>query len=286
MIISPVQAGIRFVLILCILSKTMHLNGQEVCCDTTSCHAISLQEMYDVCRNNPNTTLSAISRTKHNIITFRADLFHRLDKSFFHKSTEYFTTMKSAFFVEAGYTYFFRPNPSGWGLHGEWNGGYVPTNTHNKNPEMTNTFLAGPEYLRSLPNGHRYIFRLMIGRSAENIPVQFSFEWELPRLFGVKGLSYGGLFDLWTSEFHFTDKEDISYKSNSLSFRMEHMVWYSLNRLFGGTASDSFHGQKGAGIFVKLRVNCNHPGGWHYGEDYGLNYGPNITPCIGLGWNF
>lgn len=41
-------------------------------------------------------------------------------------------------------------------------------------------------------------------------------------------------------------------------------------------------GREGLGVFFKMPVNFNHPGGWHYGGGFQDNYGPNITYCLVL----
>ena len=45
-------------------------------------------------------------------------------------------------------------------------------------------------------------------------------------------------------------------------------------------------GREGLGVFFKLPITYYNPGGWNYGDTYYRNGYFNLTPCLGLRWDF
>ena len=131
-----------------------------------------------------------------------------------------------------------------------------------------------------------YHFRLLYRYSSNiGVPIFFSFDWDIPRLFGIKGLSFCGYLDIWGDEYYYGG-EDGGAKGQLGSLRLEPQVWYNLSHLWSSQGKGHYMGREGLGVFFKLPINYYNPGGWHYGDTYYRNGYLNATPCLGLRWDF
>lgn len=145
-----------------------------------------IQEMYDVNRGHLTTTLEYFDIDPWGYTFLFTDIYHA---GLFGPAPSHPTE----FYTEIGHT--FCPKFSGaWGglgLHGEWNGGNY----------AANCWLIGPEYqIASGEGSSTFTFQAMykhICNGERNRPVQFTFVWDLPCLFGVKGLHFCGFLDVW-----------------------------------------------------------------------------------------
>ncbi len=236
---------------------------------------VTLEEMYDINRRHCVTTVNALYRTPRHAAMLHADIYH-----------PFAPNRGLSMLAKAGYTFHFKPRLGGWGIHAGYEGGHYISAPGNPNPWVWNAYMVGFEYERFRHNGHLYHFRLLY-RYTEHfeLPFQFSFDWDIPRLFGVKGLSFSGVLDLWGDGYFFSDGWT-SFKGVLGSMRFEPQVWYNLSRLWSSRGCGRYMGREGLGVFFKMPVNFNHPGGWHYGSGFYNNYGLNITYCLGLRWDF
>lgn len=192
-------------------------------------------------------------------------------------------------YSKVGYTYFAKPKMGGWGLYVGWDGGRYPPERWGN---VWNYYLFGAEYELFRPSGRLYHFRLMncIYDGGYGFfpggwfPAMFSFDWDVPRLFGVKGLSFCGKFDLWYGEFVWVLDDDPyqDYLGFGLPFRLEPQLWYNIGALLGGHNGNTLFDREGLGVFLKLRINYNNPGGWHSGGTYEKNANLNLTYCLGV----
>ena len=236
---------------------------------------MNVQEMYDFNRGHCVTTVNALYRTPRHAAMLHADIYH-----------PFAPDRGLSMLAKAGYTFHFKPRLGGWGIHAGYEGGHYISAPGNPNPWVWNAYMVGFEYERFRPNGHLYHFRLLY-RYTEHfeLPFQFSFDWDIPRLFGVKGLSFSGVLDLWGDGYFFSDGWT-SFKGVLGSMRLEPQVWYNLSRLWSSRGCGRYMGREGLGVFFKMPVNFNHPGGWPYGGGFHNNYDFNITYCLGLRWDF
>ena len=232
---------------------------------------LTIQEMYDINRGHFVTTLEGLYRAPRHAVSFRMDSYHPFDRN-----------REVGILAVAGYTFHFKPRLGGWGIHAGWEGGQFG----HYRKDVWNAGKIGVEYERFRPNGHLYHFRLLFRYSSlPAVPFQFSFDWDIPRLFGVKGLSFCGYLDIWGDEYYFAG-EDGGAKGMIGSIRLEPQVWYNLSHRWSSRGVGHYMGREGLGVFFKLPINYYNPGGWHYGSTYYRNGYPNLTPCFGLRWDF
>ncbi|MBQ6683908.1 MAG: hypothetical protein IJM74_07380, partial [Bacteroidales bacterium] len=151
---------------------------------------------------------------------------------------------QTTLYAEAGYTFHFKPRLGGWGLHAGWEGAQFG----DLRQDVWNAYMVGVEYERFRPNGHMYHFRLLYRYSSNiGIPIFFSFDWDIPRLFGIKGLSFCGHLDIWGDEYYYGG-EDGGAKGQLGSLRLEPQVWYNLSHLWSSQGKGHYRGAKGSGF--------------------------------------
>ena len=232
---------------------------------------MNIQEMYDFNRGHCVTTTEGFYRAARHAVSYRMDIYHPFDR-----------TRQTTLYAEAGYTFHFKPRLGGWGIHAGWEGAQFGGGWD----DVWNAYMVGVEYERFRPNGHMYHFRLLL-RYTHNLgwPFFFSFDWDIPRLFTVEGLSFCGKLDLLADEYSFESAET-SFKGMLGSMRLEPQIWYNLSHLWSSQGKDHYMGREGLGVFFKLPITYNYPGGWYYGNNYYKNYYRSITPCLGLRWDF
>ena len=232
---------------------------------------VTLEEMYDINRRHCVTTVNALYRTPRHAAMLHADIYH-----------PFAPNRGLSMLAKAGYTFHFKPRLGGWGIHAGWEGAQFG----DLRQDVWNAYMVGVEYERFRPNGHMYHFRLLYRYSSNiGIPIFFSFDWDIPRLFGIKGLSFCGYLDIWGDEYYYGG-EDGGAKGQLGSLRLEPQVWYNLSHLWSSQGKDHYMGREGLGVFFKLPINYYNPGGWHYGDTYYRNGYLNATPCLGLRWDF
>ena len=232
---------------------------------------MNIQEMYDFNRGHCVTTTEGFYRAARHAVSYRMDVYHPFDRG-----------RQTTLYAEAGYTFHFKPRLGGWGLHAGWEGAQFG----DLRQDVWNAYMVGVEYERFRPNGHMYHFRLLYRYSSNiGIPIFFSFDWDIPRLFGIKGLSFCGHLDIWGDEYYYGG-EDGGAKGQLGSLRLEPQVWYNLSHLWSSQGKGHYMGREGLGVFFKLPINYYNPGGWHYGVTYYRNGYFNATPCLGLRWDF
>ena len=232
---------------------------------------MNIQEMYDFNRGHCVTTTEGFYRAARHAVSYRMDIYHPFDRA-----------RQTTLYAEAGYTFHFKPRLGGWGLHAGWEGAQFG----DLRQDVWNAYMVGVEYERFRPNGHMYHFRLLYRYSSNiGIPIFFSFDWDIPRLFGIKGLSFCGYLDIWGDEYYYGG-EDGGAKGQLGSLRLEPQVWYNLSHLWSSQGKGHYMGREGLGVFFKLPINYYNPGGWHYGDTYYRNGYLNATPCLGLRWDF
>ena len=240
-----------------------------------SYHVADFQVMYDVMRNRPNTSAEMLFRDGHIAFSLDLDIYHR------------YSNKQTTISADFGYTYFFRSKLGGWGMHAGWNGAYVPTNAMHGDYLLINHYLFGPEYMVFTKRGNTFNFRWLGGWNNDygsdgTFLFSFQFDWDIPHLFGLQGLSFMGDYEfMFGPEYSFG-----GYKISQLASHGEVTLLYNTARLFNGKGVNHWQGREGLGIFVKLFYTSGYPLGWYSGDDYERNYGGTLTPCLGIRYDF
>ena len=240
-----------------------------------SYHVADFQVMYDVMRNRPNTSAEMLFRDGHIAFSLDLDIYHR------------YSNKQTTISADFGYTYFFRSKLGGWGMHAGWNGAYVPTNAMHGDYLLINHYLFGPEYMVFTKRGNTFNFRWLGGwnyyhSSDRRFLFSFQFDWNIPNLFGLQGLSFMGDYEfMFGPEYSFGGYKILPFASHG-----EVTLLYNTARLFDGQGTNHWQGRKGMGLFVKLLYTDNYPLGWHSGDNYELNYDVTLTPCLGIRYDF
>ncbi len=238
-------------------------------------HIADIQVMYDVMRQNPNTTTEMLFRNRHSTFSLDLDVYHQ------------FKEKQTTISADLGYTFFFRAKLGGWGLHAGWKGAYVPTNATHKDFVLISHYLVGPEYMVFTQRGNAFNFRWLGGWFSENYTsggpgFAFQFDWDIPNLFGLQGLSFLGKYELLIGTDYSFESTTEAYKINPFSSHGEVTMLYT----FINKSDNHWQGRNKLGVFSKLLFTSNYPLGWHSGDDYYKNYGGSLTLCIGLLYEF
>ncbi len=249
-------------------------------------HVADVQVMYDVMRRMPNLTGEFLFRNGHS--AFSADI------NVYPRKHEYHDRLRSNFEAKIGYTWFFRKAMKGWGIHAGWDGAYYQSDTvpgyssaeiRRYNYELEDNYLIGPEYMYSNSRGTTLDFKFLVGyANYDGCPlVDVKFSWDVPRLFGLEGLSFMGKYEaiVGPERYYYPDHKGTIYAS-----RAEIVFFYNTASLFDGRCVGHYLGRDGLGVFLKLRYTSLHPSGWPSGVDYYDNYLGTLTPCIGLRYDF
>ena len=239
---------------------------------------VGIQEMYDFRSGYLVTSIEAYRRIVHH--AFMVDI---------NADNPFQQSRELGLYSKVGYTYFAKSKMGGWGLYVGWDGGQYP---HGGWSGVWNYYLFGAEYELFRSSGRLYHFRLTNLIYADKdygffplgwFPAMFSFDWDVPRLLGVNGLTFCGKFDLWFGEYVWVDSSGLyDYFGFGLPFRLEPQLWYNFGSSRGEHNGNALFNREGLGVFLKLRINYNNPGGWHSGNTYYKNADLNLTYCLGV----
>ncbi len=237
----------------------------------------NIQEMYDFNRGHLTTTLEMFKTDAWGSTFFFTDIYHPTDAIV---PTGYYTEIARAL-------NFWQHTPlKNLSLHVEWNGGQFASNAwlfgveyllHNES--FTNTFtfqlmykrISGQKQLDETPIVMRPFDKV------SDIPLQFTFVWNMQNLFNVKGLSFSGFFDAWGENVNWGLVDYLKWDNTQLVILCEPQVWYNIGQHFGCN-----HLMIGG----EVELAYNFAGGWRSGNDFNKNKGFNVAPCAGIKWAF
>ena len=237
----------------------------------------NIQEMYDFNRGHFTTTLEMFKGDNWGSTFFFNDIYHPTNALM---PTGYYTEIARAL------NFWQHTALAPLSLHVEWNGGQFASNAwlfgieyflHNESYTNTFTFelmykrISGQKELDKLPAILRPFDKV------SDIPIQFTFVWGMQNLFGVKGLTFSGFLDVWGENVNWGITNDGKPVNTKLVILSEPQIWYNIGQHFGCN-----HLMIGG----EVELAYNFAGGWHGGNDFGLNNGFNVAPCAGIKWAF
>ena len=230
----------------------------------------NIQEMWDFNRRHLTTTLEMFKADNWGNTFFFTDIYHPNQTS----PTGYYTEIARAF------NFWQNTSLGALSLHVEWNGGQF----------ASNSWLFGVEYfLHNSDFSNTFTFELLYKRISEQVkaetgyvPLQFTFVWTMKNLFGVKGLVFCGVFDVWGEDniWWVDDKNALVggyWEKTHFAISSEPQLWYNVGQHFN--CENLFVGGE-------VELAYNFAGGWRSGDDFMLNKGFNIAPCLGAKWVF
>ena len=223
---------------------------------------VNIQEQYDFNREQLTTTLEMFKADNWGSTFFFTDIYHPFDYS---GPTEYYTE------IARGLNFWKGSKLEALSAHVEWNGGL------GNGFLINNAWLFGAEYLLHNDDySNTFTFELMykwIAGQDDYIPLQFTFVWGMNNIFGVNGLVFSGFVDVWGQKI--TWPTDSGTEETKIVAISEPQIWYNVGQFF-----NCEH------LFVggEIELAYNFTGAWR--KNFGDNKGFNVSPCIGIKWNF
>ena len=234
---------------------------------------VNIQEQYDFNREHLTTTLEMFKADKWGSTFFFTDIYHP-DNIF--GPTGYYTE------IARGLNFWQNTKLGGLSAHVEWNGGQF----------ANNAWLFGAEYLLH-SSDFRYTLTIEVmyksisgqkllddnpARPFEKVsdfPMQFTIIWGCADIFGLKGLTFSGFADFWGENINWGVNEDGEPDNTKFVFVSEPQLWYNIGRFFG---CDNLN------IGGEVELAYNFAGAWR--KELSDNKGFNVSPCLGVKWNF
>ncbi len=225
-----------------------------------------LQEMYDIMRGHPTTTIEVSYSDPWGSTYYFTDIYHPIKNG---------AITASGFYTEIEREICFWHNSKlrNWNLHVEWNGGQYAANTWQTGISY---LFHNIDYSNILSIGLYYRHEKFAQDNQYNkIPLQLSLVCRSNKLAGVEGLSFLGIMDLYGNTT--TWIEELKPTTTHVSMLCESQIWYNIGRHFG---CPNLH----AG--GEIEIGYNFDGGYHTDIDFMKNKGLTVTPAVGLKWIF
>ncbi|MBQ9474554.1 MAG: DUF5020 family protein [Bacteroidales bacterium] len=231
----------------------------------------NLQEMYDFGRGHLVTTLEMFKPDKWGSTFFFTDIYHPNGMA-----------VPSEFYTEISRSLNFWQNSklANLSLHVEWNGGVY----------ANNAWLTGVEWLFHSGDFSKMLTIQLLYKDIsnnDNIPLQVTAVFGLQNLFGVKGLLFTGVADVWGQELTWEKYIETAPGLRVLDKREEtHWVWLVEPQLWYNVGQH--FGCPNLSVGGEVELSYNFAGGPHP-NTMGLNYsnkGFNVSPCAGVKWVF
>ena len=105
--------------------------------------------------------------------------------------------------------------------------------------------------------------------------MQFTIVWGMNDLFGVKGLVFSGFADFWWEDIIWDASNPLDVDKTHCVFLTEPQIWYNVGQFFN--CPNLFLGGE-------VELAYNFAGAWRL--NHTDNKGFNVSPCLGLKWNF
>lgn len=223
----------------------------------------NIQELYDFNRKHLATTLEMFKGDGWGSTFFFTDIYHPTDLS---SPTGFYTEISRSLNFWRG------TSLEAFSAHVEWNGGQM----------ANNAWLLGVEYfVHSQDFSNTFTFSLMYKRisgsvgtplfdKVSDVPLQFTFVWNMNRLFGVEGLSFSGFLDVWGENQWWLGSD-----YTKMVLLSEPQLWYAVGRHFGC---------ENLLVGGEVELAYNFAGGCK--ADFVQNRGFTAAPCLGVKWVF
>lgn len=221
---------------------------------------VNIQEQYDFNREHLTTTLEMFKTDSWGSTFFFTDIYHPTKSS---APTGYYTEIARAL-------NFWQDTKLGaLSAHVEWNGGQF----------ANRAWLFGAEYfLHSQDFKYTLTLEVLyktIVDGDQDVPMQFTIVWGMNDLFGVKGLVFSGFADFWWEDIIWDASNPLDVDKTHCVFLTEPQIWYNVGQFFN--CPNLFLGGE-------VELAYNFAGAWRL--NHTDNKGFNVSPCLGLKWNF
>ena len=221
---------------------------------------VNIQEQYDFNREHLTTTLEMFKADNWGSTFFFTDIYHPTNAT---APTGYYTE------IARGLNFWQNTKLKDLSAHAEWNGGQF----------ANRAWLFGAEYLLHSQD-FRYTLTLevlykTIVDADQDVPMQFTIVWGCNDIFGVKGLAFSGFADFWWEDLVWGLKDNGDPDKSSVVFISEPQLWYNVGRFFNCPNLN---------IGGEVELAYNFAGAWRL--EHKDNKGFNVSPCLGIKWNF
>ena len=218
---------------------------------------VNIQELYDFGRGHFTTTLEMFQGDKWGNTYFFVDVYHPFSAS---KPMGYYSEITRAL-------NFWGDTPlRDFSIELQWNGGQF----------ANNAWLAGVQYCFHDSDFSNSLTLMLMYKNirsnkhaiSSDFPMQITAVWGCNNIFGVKGLSFAGFFDIWWENFYGTPTH-----FDDVVFLAEPQLWYNVGQHFNCP---------NLSVGGEVELAYNFAGGRFSGSEFTKNDGFTMAPCLGL----